>query len=163
MNEEDEEVILTTDPRNLADSESLLEFAIRRGYSQSFLDIHYRSKHPDLIEFSNAAFYGSRLSPMPPANNYKAMRYFNVCGIYNQSDGVNKQEAEKVISLINELIIPEKGENNPSIGVATFNIFQRNYILDMINYAANNNSDFAQKLGIIMNNPFFMLLLRANK
>ena len=153
MNEEDEEVILTTDPRNLADSESLLEFAIRRGYSQSFLDIHYRSKHPDLIEFSNAAFYGSRLSPMPPANNYKAMRYFNVCGIYNQSDGVNKQEAEKVISLINELIIPEKGENNPSIGVATFNIFQRNYILDMINYAANNNSDFAQKLGIIMNNP----------
>lgn len=153
MNEEEDEVILTTDPRNLADSESLLEFAIRRGYSQSFLDIHYRSKHPDLIEFSNAAFYGSRLSPMPPANNYKAMRYFNVCGIYNQADGINKQEAEKVISLINELIIPEKGENNPSIGVATFNIFQRNYILDMINYAANNNSDFAQKLGIIMNNP----------
>ncbi|NOS85690.1 MAG: DUF4011 domain-containing protein [Ignavibacteria bacterium] len=159
MNEDEEEIEITTDPRNLADAESLLEFAIRRGYVESFLDIHYRSKHPDLIDFSNAAFYNSRLNPMPPANNYKAMRYFNVCGIYNQSEGVNKQEAEKVISLINELIIPEKGESNPSIGVATFNIFQRNYILDMINYTANSDSNFAQKISIIRNKssePFFV-------
>lgn len=159
MNEDEEEAEITTDPRNLADAESLLEFAIRRGYVESFLDIHYRSKHPDLIDFSNAAFYDSRLSPMPPVNSYKAMRYFNVCGIYDQTQGVNKQEAEKVISLINDLIIPEKGENNPSIGVATFNIFQRNYILDMINFAANNDSRFAQKVSIIRNKtsePFFV-------
>ena len=159
MNEDEEEIETTIDPRNLADAESLLEFAIRRGYEESFLDIHYRSRHPDLIDFSNAAFYNSRLNPMPPANNYKAMRYFNVCGIYNQYEGVNKQEAEKVISLINELIIPEKGENNPSIGVATFNVFQRNYILDMINHTANNDSNFAQKIGIVMNKtsePFFV-------
>lgn len=159
MNEDDEEIVLTTDPKNLADAESLLEFAIRRGYVESFLDIHYRSRHPDLIDFSNAAFYNSRLNPMPPANNYKAMRYFNVCGIYNQAEGVNKQEAEKVISLISELIIPEKGDDNPSIGVATFNIFQRNYILDMINFAADNDSAFAQKISIIRNKssePFFV-------
>lgn len=153
MNEDEEEIEITTDPRNLADAESLLEFAIRRGYVESFLDIHYRSKHPDLIDFSNAAFYNSRLNPMPPANNYKAMRYFNVCGIYNQAEGVNKQEAEKVVSLINELIIPEIGYENPSIGVATFNIFQRNYILDMINYTANCDSNFAQKISIIRNKP----------
>ena len=153
MNEDDEEIVITTDPKNLADAESLLEFAIRRGYNESFLDIHYRSSHPDLIDFSNAAFYNSRLNPMPPAKNYKAMRYFNVCGIYNQAEGVNKQEAEKVISLINELIIPEKGDENPSIGVATFNIFQRNYILDMINFAADNDSAFAQKISIIRNKP----------
>lgn len=153
MNEDEDEIEITTDPRNLADAESLLEFAIRRGYVESFLDIHYRSRHPDLIDFSNAAFYNSRLNPMPPANNYKAMRYFNVCGIYNQAEGVNKQEAEKVISLINELIVPEKGDDNPSIGVATFNIFQRNYILDMINFTANNDSSFAQKINIIRNKP----------
>lgn len=153
MNEDEEEIEITTDPKNLADAESLLEFAIRRGYVESFLDIHYRSRHPDLIDFSNAAFYNSRLNPMPPANNYKAMRYFNVCGIYNQAEGVNKQEAEKVISLISELIIPEKGDDNPSIGIATFNIFQRNYILDMINYATNKDSNFAQKVSIIRNKP----------
>lgn len=159
MNEDDEEIVLTTDPKNLADAESLLEFAIRRGYEESFLDIHYRSRHPDLIDFSNAAFYNSRLNPMPPVTDYKAIRYFNVCGIYNQTDGVNKQEAEKVISLINEHIHPEKGDDNPSIGVATFNIFQRNYILDMINSAANSDSNFAQKISIIRNKaaePFFV-------
>lgn len=159
MSEDEEETEITIDPGNLADAESLLEFAIRRGYNESFLDIHYRSKHPDLIDFSNAAFYNSRLNPMPPVTNYKAIRYFNVCGIYDQTEGVNKQEAEKVISLINELIIPEKGDDNPSIGVATFNILQRNYILDMINSAANSDSGFAQKISIIRNKtsePFFV-------
>jgi len=153
MSEDEEEIEITTDPGNLADSESLLEFAIRRGYNEAFLDIHYRSKHPDLIDFSNAAFYNSRLNPMPPVKNYKALRYFNVCGIYNQAEGINKQEAEKVISLINELIDPEKGDDNPSIGVATFNILQRNYILDMVNFAANSSSAFAQKVSILMNKP----------
>jgi superfamily I DNA and/or RNA helicase len=153
MSEDEEEVEITTDPGNLADAESLLEFAIRRGYNEAYLDIHYRSRHPDLIDFSNAAFYNSRLNPMPPVQNYKALRYFNVCGIYNQAEGINKQEAEKVIGLISELINPEKGNDNPSIGVATFNILQRNYILDMINYAANSDSSFAQKVSILMNKP----------
>ncbi len=31
----------------------------------SYLDFHYRSKNPKLINFSNAAFYDSRLIPMP--------------------------------------------------------------------------------------------------
>ncbi|MEO8513355.1 MAG: AAA domain-containing protein [Ignavibacteria bacterium] len=153
LNEEEAEVQEMVSSKGLADSESLLEFAIRRGYKETFLDIHYRSKHPDLIGFSNAAFYNSRLNPMPPEHNYKAMRYFQVSGIYNQAEGVNKQEAEKVIALIEELIKPEKRNENPSIGVATFNIFQRNYILDMLNIKADGDSIFAQKMSILKNKP----------
>jgi hypothetical protein len=157
--DEEEEINSAADPKNLADAESLLEFAVRRGYFESYLDIHYRSKHPDLIAFSNAAFYGQRLNPMPPASGYKAIRYFNVCGIYNREEGINKQEAEKVISTINELVDPAKGEDNPSIGIATLNIFQRNYILDMINYESNRNSSFAAKIAALNSmagEPFFV-------
>lgn len=152
-NEDESDTPPVIDPGSLADSESLLEFASRRGYAESFLEIHYRSKHPDLIGFSNSAFYSNRLNPMPPAVNYKAIRYFNVYGIYNQAEGVNKQEAEKVINIIKELVDPAKGENNPSIGVATLNVFQRNYILDMINNAANNDNSFAAKINILRNKP----------
>jgi len=137
----------------LADSESLLEFAIQRGYKETFLDIHYRSRHPDLIQFSNAAFYGSRLSPMPAAQDYKAMRFFRVNGVYDQEESINRDEAMKIAALIDELVITSKGMDNPSIGVATFNIFQRNHVLDLLNEKADRNSIFAEKLNILRNKP----------
>lgn len=150
---EDEADILETAIEGLADSESLLEFAIRRGYKETYLDIHYRSRHPDLINFSNAAFYNSRLNPSPPSVNYKAIRYIQTYGIYDAAEGVNFVEATKVISLIDELVILENKENNPSIGVATFNIFQRNYLLDMIQKKCDNDTMFAEKINILRNKP----------
>jgi very-short-patch-repair endonuclease len=137
----------------LADSESLLEFSIRRGYTEAYLDIHYRSKHPDLINFSNAAFYNSRLNPVPPARNYKAMRYFQTYGIYDPAEGINFVEATKVISLIDELVNAENADNNPSIGIATFNIFQRNYVLDLIQQKSEKDTSFAEKINILRNKP----------
>lgn len=137
----------------LADSESLLEFSIRRGYTEAYLDIHYRSKHPDLIGFSNAAFYNSRLNPVPPQRNYKAMRYYQTYGIYDSAEGINFVEATKVISLIDELVKTENGLNNPSIGIATFNIFQRNYILDLIMQRCENDPAFSEKINILRNKP----------
>ncbi len=151
--EGDEDEVLKSANTGLADSESLLEFAIQRGYGETFLDIHYRSKHPDLIRFSNAAFYGSRLSPMPAALEYKAMRFFHVNGTYDQEESINHDEAVKVAALIDELVINAKGMDNPSIGVATFNIFQRNYVLDLLNEKADRNSIFAEKLNILKNKP----------
>ncbi|MDR3712069.1 MAG: hypothetical protein P4L51_04580 [Puia sp.] len=49
----EEKQALQTTHRNLADSESLLTYAEDKGFRQSYLDIHYRSKHPALIDFSN--------------------------------------------------------------------------------------------------------------
>jgi very-short-patch-repair endonuclease/DNA polymerase III delta prime subunit len=150
--EEDDDVVKSANT-GLAESESLLEFAIQRGYKETFLDIHYRSKHPDLIEFSNAAFYGSRLSPMPADLEYKAIRYFNVNGVYDQDESVNREEAMKIAALIDELVITARGNENPSVGIATFNIFQRNYLLDLLNGKADRNSIFAEKLNILKNKP----------
>ena len=47
----------------LLGSESLLEFATSLNFDQRYLDFHYRSRHPFLIDFSNQAFYKGRLCP----------------------------------------------------------------------------------------------------
>jgi superfamily I DNA and/or RNA helicase len=50
--EDDEQAIL-------AESESLLQYTEDlKNINKSYLDFHYRSEHPALIEFSNSAFYG---------------------------------------------------------------------------------------------------------
>jgi superfamily I DNA and/or RNA helicase/very-short-patch-repair endonuclease len=149
IEDEDDNAGLKNIFSSLADSESLLEYAIRRGYKETYLDIHYRSKHPDLIEFSNCAFYGSRLKPLPPRVDYKAFSYFNLGGIYNQSEGINEMEAEKVIDIINDVVDLKEGRI-PSIGVATLNIFQRNHILDLIKSRCDSDSNFARKIELLV-------------
>ena len=117
----------------LSSSESLLEYSIADGnYKEEFLQVHYRSKHPYLIDFSNAAFYGRRLTPMPPKVDYIPIHFHSVNGVYE--DNCNKMEAEQILArllaLAKESI--DKQKPIPSIGVATFNLSQRNYILELI-------------------------------
>lgn len=192
--EEDEDEWQPNDT-DLATKESLLEYAEDSGYQHSFLDFHYRSRHPQLIDFSNAAFYGSRLVPMPAQKTEKPIRFFPVNGIYHKH--VNEAEAAKILDIllddicgnmsiaaqtIEEPIEPPSSstvfepiaapltimdirnqsrerylqeteqeqeqaaasqvfkkkkpasafESLPSVGIATFNIYQRNLILEKI-------------------------------
>jgi len=50
--------------------EDLLGAALNIEIEECYLDVHYRSRNSDLIEFSNQHFYGSRLQPIPghPSN-----------------------------------------------------------------------------------------------
>jgi hypothetical protein len=115
----------------LSSSESLLEYCIAEGnFSEDFLQVHYRSRHPNLIDFSNAAFYGNRLTPMPAKENYQPIVFTALDGIYEE--GVNEKEAKAIVERLLELLREKKaaGEPIPSIAVATFNIQQRNFILE---------------------------------
>jgi superfamily I DNA and/or RNA helicase len=91
----------------LLSAESLLEWASELDFEKRHLDFHYRSKHPYLIDFSNAAFYNNRLKPLPNKSDYIPIEYFNVDGTF--VDHQNEVEAEKVISIIAEKI--ERNEN----------------------------------------------------
>jgi hypothetical protein len=121
---------------DLADSESLLVYAENCNYEASFLKIHYRSQHPNLIEFSNHAFYGKRLIPMPAKQEYKSIEYIQVAGLYE--DSVNLDEAKQVIDILLNRIKPLANGKYPSVGVATFNLYQRNLILEEITKARQN-------------------------
>lgn len=122
--------LLPDNDADLAEQESLLEYAENKGYSRSFLDFHYRSQHPCLIDFSNAAFYGNRLVPMPAAASYQAIRFVAVNGVYDRK--INEAEADKVIHILLHEIRPDAAGHWPSVGVATFNLYQRNYILSKL-------------------------------
>ncbi|MFO7869692.1 MAG: AAA domain-containing protein [Bacteroidales bacterium] len=129
---------------DLANKESLLEYASDLNYFDTYLDIHYRSKHPDLIDFSNAAFYSNRLTPMPAFDEYKAIRFISVDGLYDNQ--VNVLEAKQVIQILRDNLFENNNGELPSVGIATFNIHQRNLIWDFINKEAKVDNNFGHKV-----------------
>lgn len=129
--EEVEEEKIVVDKENLLLScESLLEFGSELRFEKQYLDFHYRSKHPYLIDFSNYAFYNQRLKPLPAHFQYTPISYVQVNGTF--SDYTNEAEAEKILSIIENSIQRLPNGEYPSVGVATFNITQRNLIKSKI-------------------------------
>lgn len=119
----------------LANSESLLDYAEKRWYFQYMLEIHYRSEHPILIDFSNHAFYWGRLKPLPNKKEYVPISFYEVDGLLHK--WVNEIEAIKVIETLQNLLSDDNINKKfnwelPSIWIATFNMYQRNYIRDLI-------------------------------
>jgi len=131
----------------LAESESLLEYAEENTFEQTHLSYHYRSQHPFLIDFSNSAFYGDRLIPMPAVENYKPIRLINVDGLYKNS--TNEKEALEIVSILKTEISPDNNGEFPSVGVVTTNLHQRNFILETIQQACIMDAEFAKKFAII--------------
>lgn len=83
-----------------------------------------------LIDFSNHAFYDKRLKPAPNNFDYIPINYIQVNGTF--ADHINDAEAEMVLSIIENNIDRLPNGQYPSIGVATFNIAQRNLIIEKI-------------------------------
>jgi superfamily I DNA and/or RNA helicase/very-short-patch-repair endonuclease len=129
---------------DLADSESLLVYAENCNYKQSYLKVHYRSQHPQLIDFSNHAFYGKRLIPMPAKQEYKPIQFIEVNGLYE--DQVNRDEARQVVDILLNHIKPFNKGKYPSVGVATFNLYQRNLILEEITKARQQKPQYDKKI-----------------
>ncbi|MCC6582456.1 MAG: DUF4011 domain-containing protein [Chitinophagales bacterium] len=148
-NENEEE---TTAEDFLAESKSLLEYADDANYKSSYLDYHYRSLHPDLIQFSNHAFYQSRLIPLPEKQAYQAIHYKNVEGIY--AYGTNLKEAEEIVNFV--FMIEKTNDEYPGIGIATFNIFQRDLIFDKLYEQAYADKEKNEKLQALLNKGLFV-------
>lgn len=129
----------------MSEMEDLLSAALNLDVSEAFLDVHYRSRNESLIGFSNQSFYGDRLQPIPGHPKNKALlapiRLTNVDGVYKERSNPAEGLAvvEKVVELLND-------EAPPSIGIATFNIKQRNLIIEMLDERAADDPDFSLKL-----------------
>ena len=120
--------------------ESLLDFAMEFKFEKNYLDFHYRSKHPYLIDFSNHAFYGSRLKPLPSVHQSKPIEFIEVDGIFEEH--INEVEADKIIEILGK-IEPLPNGKFPSVGIATFNITQRNFIKRKIIQKQNDPAEIA--------------------
>ncbi|MAY88807.1 MAG: AAA family ATPase [Pseudooceanicola sp.] len=141
---------------SLLDCESLLDFAAELGFEKRHLDFHYRSRHPYLIDYSNYAFYNQRLKPLPNDFDYVPIKYINVNGTYSENS--NDSEAETLLSIIENNISRLPNGDYPTVGVATFNINQRNLILSKINDRRkfDRYKDFNEKINELEENGFFV-------
>ncbi len=125
--------------------EDLLTAALSIDIQESYLDVHYRSRNADLMAFSNQQFYGSRLQPIPAHPRLRAtsapITLYQVAGTYE--DRCNVAEAEQVVRIVVDLLSrPEP----PSIGIACFNLTQRDLILDQLAEQAETDQDFSDRL-----------------
>ena len=125
--------------------EDLLGAALSLEIDNTYLDVHYRSRNSALINFSNDQFYGSRLQPIPghPKNRalYSPITMTHAGGVYNK--GENPIEAARVVEVVRDLL---KRADPPSIGIASFNVAQRDLILDALDAAAESDAAFARRL-----------------
>ena len=120
--------------------ESLLDLAVAR-YDSANLTYHYRSRHQELIDFSNAAFYSSNLQVAPNISTNRDSRpieRYKVKGTW--IDRTNPAEADKIVQLLKHIFLTRK--NNESIGIITFNSDQQTCIADAIDKEARKNADF---------------------
>lgn len=154
--EEEEDVIKIDKDNILLSCESLLDFGNELSFEKCHLDFHYRSKHPFLIDFSNHAFYNQRLQPLPNLYNYKPIQLIQVNGIYK--DYCNLDEAEMILNILDKQIQKFPNGKYPSVGIATFNISQRNLIKSKIidRRKLSKYSDFNEKMQALEEEGLFL-------
>lgn len=131
--------------RQQADVEDLLTAALNLELESAHLDVHYRSRNPELIAFSNRWFYNERLQTIPGQPGQRllpAVHSTRVEGAVYEK-GVNPAEAQAVVGVVRELLAREP---TPSVGVACMNRAQQELILDALESAAEADAVFAQRL-----------------
>lgn len=144
--EDDEDTIKVSREDFILGCESLLEFGLELNFEKQYLDFHYRSRHPYLIDFSNHAFYNGRLKPLPNKEEYTPIKFIPVNGTY--SDSTNDSEAETILTILEKNIQKFSNGSYPTVGIATFNIAQRNLIIKKILERKSDDKykDFTKKI-----------------
>lgn len=133
----------TWNRREIKDCPDLLQLA-RGVLPTTTLEIHYRSAYRELIGFSNAAFYGDRLSvPVrhPPAKVLaeRPLELIRVDGLYQEQ--TNPQEADRVVDYVAQLW-RDAGDRRPTLGVVTFNRKQADLIEERMELRAEEDEAF---------------------
>lgn len=130
---------------DMLQAESLLTLA-RMRVEHVGLEWHYRCREEELIAFSNHSMYAGNLLTIPSVvtrDVAPAMRWVSVPdGQYDA--GRNPNEARRVIDEVYELLGRTPA---PSIGMVTFNLQQRQALLDEVDRRRGEDLEFARRFG----------------
>ncbi|MFZ4712570.1 MAG: AAA domain-containing protein [Bacteriovoracaceae bacterium] len=138
--DEDDDSFATIEP-------SLLTLAKKNLHFQSqMLEWHYRSKHQELISFSNQQFYEGRMKVAPNVIPFKkgnkpAIEWIQTEGFW--SNRCNELEANEVVRRFRHNL---EITNTPTIGIITFNLMQKELIEEKIENLEVNDPEFAALL-----------------
>ncbi|HSI89974.1 MAG TPA: DEAD/DEAH box helicase, partial [Adhaeribacter sp.] len=101
---------------------------------QHWLTQHYRSRFPELIQFSNQYFYRNKLQLIPEKQDLEnaspAIEFRKMNGLWENQ--ANQPEAEKVVELLFSLL----ADGQQDIGIITFNFAQQNLVQDLVEFTA---------------------------
>lgn len=137
------------DDCDVIELESILDEAVAKELPVRTLNWHYRSRHDDLIAFSNRYHYDNRLQIFPPAARHvgdRGVKWHHVPeGVYlgkhadeEAEAGTNPSEAAALVThLLDALRQTPPGQR--SFGVVTFNLAQQMLILELLEEARAND------------------------
>ena len=137
IDEEDEE-------EGIADNlESILHLC-KNSFDTKMLKWHYRSRHESLISVSNQEFYNNELyvfpSPTKESDNLGLKFEYDSTTVYDRGGKRdNIKEAENVVEYAFRCF--RKWGKTRSLGIGTFNIAQRNTIMDVLEKKLKDNPD----------------------
>ena len=148
----------------LAGYESILDVAVGlvgAAFTETHLNVHYRSRDESLIRFSNHYFYEDRLLTFPSPRSPNGGSWDGMHDIY-LPDGrydagatrTNREEAERVVDLVFEHIRTRPvGE---SLGVVALSRAQADHIDQLIEHRRLEQPDVDHWFADAVNEPFFV-------
>ena len=92
----------------------------------TMLTMHYRSRHPQLMTFSNQYFYDNELSYFPPSTANIPIKLIKVNGKFNK--GINKEEANAIAVYYKQLVLNQQ----KNIAIIAFSAEQEQAIIKAI-------------------------------
>lgn len=157
---EDDDEEATED--RLEGAESILDVMVAMagaGVHGAYLAIHYRSRHEDLIRYSNHYFYRDRLltfpSPERTADSLGLKDVFLPDGRYDAgASRTNRLEAEFAVHHVFELL--RNRPPNESVGVVTLSRSQADLIEELINERRLKDSSLDSRFAEDLNERFFI-------
>jgi len=146
----------------LSGVESVLDVMVglaSSGVHEVFLEVHYRSRHDDLIRYSNHNFYDDRLITFPSATfGHHGLGVRSIYLPHGRFDAgascTNRAEAERVVTLLFELL-----ESRPpieSIGVVALSRAQADLIERLVTERRIDESRFDDRFSDQQNEPIFI-------
>ncbi len=154
-----EEMEISEDAEITEDMESILDECLASGIHSTHLNWHYRSRHEELISFSNHHYYNDKLMTFPAASTEENLGVhfrFVEGGVYDRrSSRTNIKEAEALVNYIFELF-DGFGDKPRSIGVVTFSQAQKDLIEDLIDKRRAENPQYEKYFLEDSDEPLFV-------
>jgi very-short-patch-repair endonuclease len=137
-------------PPRAENVESVLE-AATRAFPTASLRFHYRSRAPELMEFSNHAFYGGALHlvPGPATAAEPALRFEQATGLWQ--DRRNLPEAATVARAVRDCLL--QNTDPPTVAILAMNALQADAIEDALEELAATQADFGTVWERALNDP----------
>lgn len=129
-----------TDVLELVDLESVLNECLALNMPKLQLMYHYRSRHEDLIAFSNHAFYDGKLITLPGVNDGSShVKLIRVDGVYGRGGTrCNRAEAEAIVGELKRRS-RDSALSGQSVGIITMNVQQQALVEQLLAEACDSD------------------------